>query len=147
MITLSQNSPWLTWTFPKWLSYVRMLFGLALAFKGLFYLFHIANYDVMPVGQTDPLVDTMLLHIIIFAHLFGGIFIALGFKTRLMVIAQMPIVIGALFMFNSLSRLILWTPNVEFLTIITTLLLLVIFLIEGSGPLSLDSIDHKVKTK
>ncbi len=64
----------------------------------------------------------------------GGVLIALGILTRLASIIQIPIVLGAVFLtsiFNEPINTLAW-PS------ITALILLVVFTVLGSGPLSLD---------
>jgi uncharacterized membrane protein YphA (DoxX/SURF4 family) len=120
------------------------MLGSFIAFKGLFYMFTIANPEMVPDASMDPLVDAMFFHIVIFFHLVGGIFIALGFKTRVMILAQLPILLGALFMFNTSSRLIIWEPKVELIISIGILVLLITYLIYGSGKWSIDAMRKQV---
>jgi uncharacterized membrane protein YphA (DoxX/SURF4 family) len=78
----------------------------------------------------------LLAHYIVFAHLVGGALIAAGLLTRLACLVQIPVLIGAVFFINS-SAGILAPYDVLWLSVIV-LLLLVFFLIAGSGPLSVD---------
>jgi putative oxidoreductase len=64
----------------------------------------------------------------------GGIMIALGILTRFSSIIQIPIVLGAVFVNDQLLSPI----NTQLWFSIVALILLVIFMIIGSGPLSLD---------
>ncbi|MDH5610220.1 MAG: DoxX family protein [Cyclobacteriaceae bacterium] len=139
-LTLSQREPWIAGTFPKWLCILRMALGLFLLYKGLFYLFHVGDYQALPGSGMDPMIDTLYFHLVIFIHLAGGVFITLGYHTRLMVLAQVPIVLGALYFIDSPSRLIVWEPNVEYTASLLCLLLLLTFLIYGSGTFSVDQL-------
>jgi len=75
-----------------------------------------------------------LVYYVTFAHMVGGILIGLGILTRFGCIIQIPIVLGAIFLsgiFQDAINYMVW-PSVA------ALAALVIFLILGSGPLSLD---------
>ena len=77
---------------------------------------------------------SIIIRYVTFIHMVGGLLIALGILTRLSCLLQLPVLIAALFMlhvFKSPLNSDLW------LTIITSFLL-IIFMITGSGPLSLD---------
>jgi uncharacterized membrane protein YphA (DoxX/SURF4 family) len=67
-------------------------------------------------------------------HLAGGTLIFLGLFTRMAAIFQLPIVFGAVFFVNILLSFV----NSELWLSILVLALLVLFVIIGSGPWSLD---------
>lgn len=75
-------------------------------------------------------------HLIAFAHLAGGPMIAMGLKTRLACIIQIPILIGAVF-FTSFGKG-LYTENYHLVESIITLLLLIFYAFYGSGRISAD---------
>jgi len=64
----------------------------------------------------------------------GGIMITLGILTRFSSIIQIPIVLGAVFVNDSLLSPI----NTQLWYSVVALALLVVFIVIGSGPLSLD---------
>jgi len=70
-------------------------------------------------------------------NLLGGFLIVIGLMTRFMALVQIPILIGAIFFINGQKGG--FVPESELALAILTLLLLIFFLIEGSGPLSLDA--------
>ena len=72
---------------------------------------------------------------ITWANLLGGLLILIGMWTRLMCLLQIPILIGAIVFINSQKG---GFPESELALAILSLLLVIFFLIEGSGPLSLD---------
>jgi putative oxidoreductase len=123
---------------PKILDLVRIALGIFLLLKGIAfmqntaYLRHlIEDQDVIDLS---PEVLMVLVYYVTFAHMVGGILIALGIYTRLAAIIQIPIVLGAVFLtsiFQEPINTLAW-PS------ITALILLVIFTIFGSGPISLD---------
>ncbi len=125
----------------KWLDIVRIALGLVILTKGLQF---ISNTEAQiewitrnnTFGFSGMLVLT-LIHIVAFAHLAGGILIALGLVTRFAVVFQIPILIGAVFFVNLTRGFSLL--NSELWISITILLLLIVFWVVGSGPYSVDS--------
>lgn len=122
---------------PVWLDGIRMLLGLYLIWKGISF---VSNIDVLTriIGQ-QPFLTTVsffIAHIIVFAHCVGGLLIFLGLLTRVAVIANIPILLGALIFVSSPTGLFL-VYNETLVTVIV-LFLLIVFLVEGSGRISLD---------
>lgn len=117
---------------PGWLDFVRMGLGLFLLFKGV----EFANnmnllMNLMSGLPFGNFMMIMLAHYVLFAHMLGGILMVTGLLTRFACIIQLPILITALFsnVFHQFSELSL---------ALLVLLLLVYFLIIGSGRWSLD---------
>lgn len=123
---------------PKWLDIIRIVLGVFLVFKGIDFINHMDRLtDLMTRSRfLGSLSLGLLAHYIVFAHLVGGALIAAGLLTRLACLVQIPILIGAVFFINS-SAGILAPYDVLWLSVIV-LLLLVFFLITGSGPFSVD---------
>jgi putative oxidoreductase len=122
---------------PRWLDAVRVLLGVFLFYKGVVF---IQNIDVLKAVINEKpfltVVSMWLAHYIVFAHLAGGVLITFGLLTRPAILANLPILIGALIFVH--------TPTGLFSTYdiglsILVLLLLLFFLVEGSGPVSYDS--------
>lgn len=121
---------------PKYIDILRIAFGIFLCFKGIEFgndkaLWEQAMQEATPF---NAFLIVILVHYIIFAHAVGGFMIAAGLLTRVACIAQIPILLGALIFIHS---------NVvqhfsEFFLSLLTLLMLIYFLIVGSGPWSLD---------
>lgn len=122
---------------PRWLDGIRVLLGVFLFYKGVVF---IQNIDVLKsVIDESPWLTVMsfwLAHYIVFAHLLGGLLIVFGLLTRVAILAQIPILLGAIFFVHTSTGLF----NVHEGTglSILVLLLLVFFLVEGSGPISFD---------
>ena len=123
---------------PKWLDIIRVVLGIFLVFKGIDFINHMDRLtDLMGRSRfLGSLSLGLLAHYIVFAHLVGGALITAGLLTRLACLVQIPILIGAVFFINS-SAGILAPYDVMWLSVIV-LLLLIFFLIAGSGPLSVD---------
>ncbi len=144
MRTLTQQKPWLAWQYPGWLCILRIILGLFISFKGIYYMLNMGNFEAMPFKGMDPLIDLMLWHSIVFVHFVGGIFIAFGYSTRIAILLQFPLVLGALIMINSGSRLVAWNTDLEIIVTLATLILLAIYFVLGSGRFS---VDYKISQK
>jgi uncharacterized membrane protein YphA (DoxX/SURF4 family) len=122
---------------PRWLDVIRVLLGVFLFYKGVVF---IQNIDVLKsVINESPVLTVMsfwLAHYIVFAHLLGGVLIIFGLLTRVAILANIPILIGAIFFVHTSTGL--FNVHGEAGLSILVLLLLLFFLVEGSGPISFD---------
>ncbi len=84
-------------------------------------------------------------HYAAFAHMVGGILLALGLFTRLACLIQIPVLLGAIIFVNT-SRDML-RPYSELILSILILLLLIYFLIAGNGPWSFKIAEEEDKSK
>jgi putative oxidoreductase len=123
---------------PKFLDLVRVVLGVFLLLKGVAFMENTAYLrdliDSQDVINLSPGVLMVLIYYVVFAHMIGGILITLGIFTRLASIVQIPVVLGAVFLtgiFKEPINALEW-PSV------TALILLSMFTILGSGPISLD---------
>jgi putative oxidoreductase len=123
---------------PNWLSAVRILLGIFLMAVGVLF---VMNRDALiaTINQKPALaaISVMLAHYIVFAHIVGGLFIAMGLLTRFCTAANVPVLLGAVFLVGSPSGLFNVYPSMA-LTVLV-LLLLILFVIEGSGRISVDA--------
>jgi len=133
---------WLGWaeSHPKvWLDTVRIYLGIGLFIRGVLI---ITNSRVTFV--TDMLarvgdswfVGAALLHYVALAHLVGGAMLMAGVLTRIAAAVQLPILAGALFLIHRREGLMGPGQSLEFSALV--LFLLVVVLIAGPGPLSVD---------
>jgi uncharacterized membrane protein YphA (DoxX/SURF4 family) len=125
---------------PKVIDFIRIVLGVFLLIKGIAFMENTAYLksliDSQDVVDLSPVVLMIMVYYVTFAHMVGGILIAAGILTRLGCIIQIPIVLCAVFLtstniFREPINALAW-PS------ITALILLVIFTILGSGPISLD---------
>lgn len=122
---------------PIWMDGLRILLGLFLFFKGVMFLEHTSDvFYIFSSSQSvlDYRNASMLTSVV---HMVGGLMIAFGSLTRLALLCQFPILIGAVLIVNpqrnlSMGDLELW------LSIIVTALLL-FFMIVGPGRYSVDN--------
>ena len=83
--------------------------------------------------------------LITWANLLSGFLLIVGLWTRLVALLQLPILIGAITFLNGQRGGP--APESEMVTAIITLLLVIFFLVEGSGPLSLDAYFEKNRSR
>ena len=119
---------------PKWLVAIRVVLGMCLFIKGFGFIQNQAELrDLISITSLKDQAN-WLETIIPWIHLLGGSLIVVGLLTRLSVLVNIPILIGAVFLVNAKIGL----HGSELLFSIIVLLLLIFFFIEGGGPISLD---------
>lgn len=153
---------WAALHYPAWFDFVRMGLGVFLFAKGFIVLSQIeavqtfiTNINLLN-GSNLNWSAQFLVQFIAYAHIIGGLFIALGFITRLAIFFQLPILLGAVLFTmpgirmsaeNNLaqgginfvwSEINLTHNPVEWWTALITLILLISMFIIGSGPWSVD---------
>lgn len=115
------------------LDLLRIALGAFLFYKGIDF---ITNSEIL-IGLIEPLKNlagsVLTIHYVAPAHLMGGILIFFGLLTRWAIIAQLPILIGAV-LINFLGEMN--TTNLLISSIV--LLLCIFFLFYGSGKNSVD---------
>lgn len=123
---------------PVLLDILRIALGIFLLLKGIAFMESTAYLKWILAQQSwihlSPLELTLAIHYVIFIHMAGGLLIALGILTRLSCLLQIPVLIMAMLMADLFKSPL--NSDMGLATI--TCFLLVLFLIAGSGPLSLD---------
>jgi putative oxidoreductase len=119
---------------PRWMDIVRIALGIFLIYKGIDFLTNMGELiGLMSINTSfNSFIYILFGHLIVFIHILGGIFLILGFYTRMASLVQIPIVLGAVVLM-SLNRDV-FRPYSELLISIVVLLLLIYFLIAGNGP-------------
>jgi len=125
---------------PKWIDYLRIALGLVLIWKGIAFILNLDVLDLFlrQTGIAEKLglsiSVTLLAHLIIVLHLIGGICIALGLRTRLFCLFNLPSLLGAVFLVN--LRQNIFKPYSEFWLSLLVLLTIICFLIIGNGVIA-----------
>jgi uncharacterized membrane protein YphA (DoxX/SURF4 family) len=122
-----------------WLDCVRIYLGLGLFARGLLLITNTSTgyfVDMLQRSGHNWLMTGALLHYVMLAHFVGGAMLALGFLTRLAALVQIPILAGAVFVVHRSDGLFAMGQSLEFSALV--LFLLIVFLLGGSGRLSLD---------
>lgn len=128
---------------PQWVDIIRIALGVFLVWRGVVFLENMGA-ELGRISYYVSWGSFFLLsigHLIVFAHLLGGVLLVLGVLTRFACIIQIPILIGAILFAGSPGGL--WTPAATLLMAILVLALLIYFLIAGNGRFSFDSYMNK----
>jgi putative oxidoreductase len=140
MGTLQQINRWSLAHHPRWLVVLRVILGICLFFKGIFFLANTSTLEELVRGSLVANRADWMVIFITWSHLLGGFLIIIGLLTRWAVLLQIPILMGAIIFINT-QRDAFGAFELPFAFII--LLLLILFLIEGGGPISLDNFFSK----
>ena len=138
---LHQINDWSSKHQPKWLVLVRVALGLCLLIKGISFIRNSTILQEIFTKLSIPQVLSWMAYFIPWAHLFGGFMIIIGLFTRIAVLLQIPILIGAIIFVNTRSGV--YSGESDLLFSIIILVLLFFFLVEGGGHYS---IDRQIKT-
>ena len=122
---------------PKWLDILRVLLGVIILWRGVIFVSDTSALQQMIDDSRFREVSFWLAHYVAFAHLVGSLLIMVGLLTRIAVIFQLPILIGAVFFVNFKSGLFS-SNSFELWFSVLVLFLLLFFMVEGSGPWSID---------
>jgi putative oxidoreductase len=126
---------------PKWLDVVRIFLGLIIFTKGVIFISSTGvQQDWIFQNNTFGglgLMAVFLIHVVAFAHVIGGFMIIMGLLTRMVVVIQMPILLGAIFFVN-ITKGLSFLNSELWLSILVFLLLVTIWIV-GSGSFSADN--------
>ena len=145
MSYLQQLNEWSRTHNPKWLVAIRVVLGLCLFIKGIGFIQNTALLEGYLSGTSFEKNTSLLTTLIPWVHLLGGTMIIAGLFTRLGVLLQIPILLGAIFYLNAKKGI--FAGESELLFSIIILVLLFFFLLEGGGYFSLDNYFSKEKKK
>lgn len=135
MSAISKFREWTTAHNPKWLALIRVALGAALLLKGVNFLDNTEELQTSLDASVFQTSSEWLAHMIPWVHIGGGFLIIIGLFTRFAALIQIPVLVGAVFFINSKRGFFTTETSLPYSIII--LLLLLVFLIEGSGALSL----------
>lgn len=138
---LHQLEQWSTTHHPRWLVFLRVVLGVCLIIKGISFMSDSIHLQTILSETTIGGKNAWLPIIITWLHLLGGFFIIIGLFTRLCTLLLIPVLLVAV-LFINLPRGI-FAPGSEFGFSMAVLILLIVFFIEGGGPLSLDDYFRK----
>ncbi|MCH2223657.1 MAG: DoxX family protein [Crocinitomicaceae bacterium] len=116
---------------------IRMILGIFIFIKGLQFA---SQTDLLVdlIQPNDPSASTLFIaHYVAMAHFAGGILVFFGLITRLVLLIQLPIFIGAVIM-NTING----AESVIMAQAIFGLIGSIVFILYGSGRYS---VDHKLQ--
>lgn len=122
---------------PRWLTFFRVALGLLLIVKGYDFMLH-KQMLTQFFDHNFVYLSFILIPLIGPIHMVGGCLIAFGLITRISAGVQLPIVLGAVLFVNAPNAGLIH-PSAELLLSLAVLLLLVVFMIFGSGTVSADA--------
>lgn len=141
MNLLDRMEPWAEPKRQSWFDYLRIIVGLFIVYKGVFFTLNIPLLQEMS-GAVNIMSSAFLSSFILAVHLIGGALITLGLFTRWMCLLQLPILIGAVFFVNISES---FGSGGELTVSIVVLFGLLFFFILGTGDYSIDAIRRRDK--
>lgn len=145
MAILSKIEGWGDRHHPAICDVARIALGLFLLLKGYTFLENLPYLERILADQKLSDLSQGAIHFImfyvIFVHMTGGTLIMLGILTRTASILQLPIIIAAIFVINIFKSPL----STELWYSIACGILLLVFIMIGSGPFSLDNYFNKSK--
>ncbi|MBS9523764.1 DoxX family protein [Litoribacter ruber] len=139
----SRIEHWADTHHPVWIDYLRVVLGLFIFFKGVMFIGNTERLMDMMTGIDIGFFNMALAHYVAFAHLVGGLLIAMGLLTRFAIVFQLPILFFAVFFVNIQQGFLSVSNNLEFELSLITFILLIVYLIYGSGKFSVDEFMRK----
>jgi putative oxidoreductase len=141
MNTINKITTWGDSHHFAWLDIFRIALGAFLIFKGV--EFGRDPHEIKALIGTDnsSLFAFFFVQIIPMIHIAGGVMIALGIMTRWAVIFQIPVLLGAVILSVINARPMEMYSELAISG--SVLLVLIAFLIYGSGPFSVDAFFKK----
>lgn len=141
MNTIDKITSWGDSHHVGWLDIFRIALGTFLFSKGIEFGRDPHEISELVTGGKFSLFSFFLLHSIPIIHLAGGFMIAIGLQARWAIIFQLPILLGAVVL-NLVTTSSFGIYSNLGVSIVTSILL-IIFLIYGSGPYSVDAFFKK----
>lgn len=139
MKTLTKIQRWGDTHHPAWFDFFRILLGLILLWKGIQVAMNLDAFSHMMAESRLPasFAISFFAHLVILVHIIGGAMIAVGTNTRAACLVQIPILLAAIFYVNLPADVL--RPYSELWLSVSVLIALVVFMIEGNGPLSVEN--------
>lgn len=142
---IQQVKDWSAAHNPKWLALVRVALGAALLLRGVNFLNDLPGLDRLIEQNNLSAYGDLLRNSIPWIHVAGGFLIIIGLFTRFASFVQIPVLVGAIMFVTSKKGF--FGAQTDLIYSIILLLLLFVFVIEGSGPLSLSTYFKEVEAE
>lgn len=121
----------------RWIDVIRIMLGIAIFIRGIFFIQN-SEALIRILHNADMMGWAFILeHHVAFTYLVGGIFIAIGLLTRIAVIFELPVFFGSIFCCLTDTGFFSVFSDLAFSSVV--FLLLIFYLIWGSGDLSVDA--------
>lgn len=127
---------WSEMRHPLWIDFIRVGLGLFILAKGIMFIQNTETIQNIMAHSQFKWLAFGLAHYVAMVHIAGGILIACGLITRVAILFQLPILLGAVIFVN--SRQGFYVENSELWLSVLVLVLLIFFMFFGSGRFSFD---------
>lgn len=124
---------------PGFLDIFRLILGVFITYKGLFFVTHMDQLEMTTSGINSAFAGITVAHYVVFAHMLGGPLIIAGLFTRIVSVIQLPVLIGAVFMVNYPKGFLSIGQHMELWASILVLVGLIVFIVFGAGKFSIDA--------
>jgi len=114
----------------------RIILGLVLIVKGIFFISHAQHLKEMILQSRFAEGVGFFTAYIIFAHLLGGVLVIIGLFTRIAALLQVPVLVGAVFFI--LPHKGMQDFGSDLILSVLVLVLLIYILRKGSGEISME---------
>ena len=124
---------------PRWLTLLRVVLGIIILVKGFLFFRDSASLTSMLQSTGFNVMNnnaSAISFFITYFNLLGGVFIIAGLFTKWISLLQIPLIIGAIVFVNSKAGISF--SNTELALSMLVLVLLIVFVIKGSGNISAD---------
>ena len=128
---------------PGFLDFFRIILGLFITYKGLYFLNHINALENSAFGLNAQFAGITIAHYVAFAHILGGPMILVGVYTRFASLIQLPILIGAVFLVNAPKGFLSLGQHMELWLSVLVLIGLITFIVFGAGKFSVDALRRR----
>lgn len=118
------------------LDIIRVYLGIGLLVRGGLFVSQTSGIGTLVDMSQFDVGAAAIVHYVTFAHLIGGVLLAVGLLTRIAALAQIPILIGAVFFVHLGEGLLSANQSLEFSALV--LFLLVVVFVFGPGKWSAD---------
>ena len=135
MSLLNKFQEWTASHNPKWLALIRVAVGATLLLFGVDFLNNHNKFGDLLTANGFTQYNEIMWNSIPWIHIGGGFLMIIGLFTRFAAFIQVPLLVSSLLFISARKDLFPSVTNLP-LTIVL-LLLLTVFIIEGSGTLSL----------
>jgi putative oxidoreductase len=138
MNVLQKIEYWADHHHPIWLDTIRIFLGLLLVIKGVAFIIN-KEEVIQKLSSTSGMSEFVAFyvgHYVIVAFIVGGIFVTIGFITRWALLFQLPAIIGEIVMADFHRNF--FALNSEFSYLILVFVLMIFFILYGSGKISFD---------
>lgn len=136
LATVTELQKWAKDNHEVVLDLIRAYLGIGLFVRGILFITDAQGVQSLVNLSDFSLLSGAVVHYVTFAHLFGGLLLAVGLLTRIAALLQIPVLMGALFLVHWEDGLLAANQSLEFSALV--LFLLVVVFLLGAGRWSAD---------